>query len=723
MHGSVPLSRFINGVLQPSSSRIPHLTIHILRRQTRPAAQYYSKWPLPRNHCQRRFQHAAAAVGSMPFNSFDQPTFFDEHNESPSSSRTESQVTTNTDAASSSRQAVKESVSMEDLLQENNPDRILLGFVTSSIGDVFVAKADDATFAQAICALDPDYFIVPYRNLYRFVKPTLESEPRFRMMKSLEERIETFIHILDALVTFRQERGHPISLAVYRHLLRCAAAGGHGNLARNVFRGLMPENNITPDVECYNYFMEALNWNQAYGRFERYKLRVVAHYMELRSGDRRRTGFKGHGVASPTNPDNEQSIRLEVLRVFNELVRQGLKGNEATFCNLMIAMAREGDVASVKSVLKSVWNIDVDALERYDEEELESPTFYEPDSPLRPTERLLFTVVHAFGTNNQVSLAGMLLDYVSRNYNMTIPESVWTHLLEWTFVLGCQEQNWRVDNGFGVGRVPRRAVESLYALFHNEPFNVKPSIVDLIYRVKMRTRRRMLDETLEDIRECMRMLDEDRTNVSVLYDRMRDHLNTKHDQMFEDGVASPDFLDLKREYVFASLRLDTHLQLVSIAVRNALKEKDWPLGRFGVEWSYRRLPQLIEEWQAYLPNLVPYYTPTGHVMLWGHEHRKGAIVSANSAQTTKVGSMRAMFDTYSPARLRHSADYVHRGPKGLAAFDEEAASDDEPSRSDWVLKTEDQRRQERLKKRRYGPLNLPGGDWRIDEWKPWSKGP
>jgi len=168
--------------------------------------------------------------------------------------------------------------------------------------------------------------------------------------------------------------------------------------------------------------------------------------------------------------------------------------------------------------------------------------------------------------------------------------------------------------------------------------------------------------------------------------------------------------------------MDCHLQLISIAVRNALKQKDWPAGRLGVEWAYRRIPQLIEEWQAFLPNIVPYYTPTGHVTLRGDEHRAGAILSANSAQTTKVGTMRAMFDTYSPARLRHSADYVHRGPEGLAAFDEETTSNDDPSRSDWVLKTEEQGRQERLRKRRYGPLNPPSGDWRVDEWKPWPKG-
>jgi hypothetical protein len=610
---------------------------------------------------------------------------------------------------------------MEELLKENHPERILQGLVTPSIGDIFIANADDDTFTKAICALDPEYFILPFRSLYRFVKPTLETEPRFRLLKSLEERMDTFASILDRLVTLRQERGHLIPLEIYRHLLRCAAAGGHGNMARNIFRILMPENNITPDVECYNYFMEALNWNQAYGRLERYKLRVVPKHMELRSAGRRRPGFRGHGVASPKNPDNDQSLRLEVLRIFNELVRQGLKGDEATFCNLMIAMAREGDVASVRSVLKSVWNIDVDALERYDEEELESPTFYEDGSPLRPTQALLFTVVHAFGTNNQVNVASMLLDYISRNYNMTIPEDVWTHLLEWTFVLAARGEDSKVSRGYGVGRLSLEGVESLYALFHGEPYNVPPNIVNLIFRVKNRSQRKLLDKAVDDIRECMRMLDDDRTLVSALYDRMVKYVGFRYNRIFDDGVASADFLALRRAYVYASLRLDCHLQLILIAVRNALKEHYWPTAKGEVGWAYRRLPQLVAEWQGYLPNVIPYYTPTGHVTLLGDEHRIEAIYSANSSQMTKVGSMRAMFDTFSPARLRHAADYVRRVPKGLAAFEEEAASEDGENLSDWVLRTEERQRAERLKARDYGHLRQPSADWREDEWRPWSQ--
>lgn len=722
MHGFVPLSRCIDGVLHPFSSRIPHLTVHILRRQGRSAAHAQTRWP-PQSP--QRTQHSAATIG---FPSISIDASFSSHEQAEARSNplnVESRDASATDAQPVSKEAIGRPVSMEELLEENNPERIIFGLVSPSIGDVFVASADDEAFSKAICALDPDHFIIPFRDIHRYLIPALEAEPRFRYVRSFEERMSVFYQILDTLVTLREGRGHALTLDVYRHLLRCAAAGGNANMARNLFRKLMPEKNVTPDLACYNYFMEALNWNRAYGRFERYTLRVVPEHLHFRTRERRLPGFTGHTVASPAQPNNPESLRLEALTLFNEMMRQGLKGDEATYCNLITAMGREGDVSSIKSVLKSVWNIDVDALERYDEEEIESPTFYELESPLRPTERLLFTIVHTFGSNNRVSVASMLIDYVSRNYNMSIPENVWTHLLEWTTVLTAQDGNIRAERGYAIGRVSLAALEMLWTVSHDEPYNVKPKLVDHIFRLKGRLQAQKFEPSISELRECRRMLDEDRDRVSLLYDEMRSHLQHKYHQIFEDGVPSAEFLKLKREFIFASLALDCHLQLVIRAVRRMLKMRSWWDSQkdsrdFRLkEWPHRVLPQMVQEFAEFLPNVIPFFTLTGHVVLDAKEHREAAVMSANSNQTTKAGSMRAMFDTYSPTRLRHSADYVRRGPRGLEAFEEEA----EAEVADWVLDNEEQKREARLKRRRYGVERPPSADWRADEWKPWTGPP
>ncbi|OCT44961.1 hypothetical protein CLCR_05625 [Cladophialophora carrionii] len=612
---------------------------------------------------------------------------------------------------------------MQKLLEENNPDRILLGLVTPQIGYEFIKSADDKAFARAICALDPEHFVVPYRDMFRYMKPSLETQPKHRVVKSLEERVASFVNILDSLVTQRQEHGHALGLDIYRHLLRCTAAAGIGSFARNVFREFMPGEEIVPDLDCYNYFMEALTWNDAYSRHERYRLRIVTHNMLRRSGETRPLGFRGHGVASPLNPKNQESIRLEILSIFNELVNQGLNGNEATFCNLMVAMGREGDLGSVKSVLKSVWNIDVEALDKFDEEELESPTFYEEGSPLRPSARLLTTVVHVFCTNNEVALGGMLLDYISRNYNLAIPGYTWTLLLEWTYVLSIQNRKSRVDRGFGEGRIARRAVESVYHVFHNEPYNVKPKIVDLIFRFKARAVAKRLFPAVYDLRECMALLEEERARLSELYDLLRRWIKDgAYKLIFSDGLPSAEFLDLKRRYILTSLHVDCHIQLISIGVRNTFKKKSWTSTDEGTDWPYRGIPDLITEWRDWLPNILSYYTPTGHVRLWGRDFRHAAIQSANSMQTTRTGSMRLLLDTYSPVRLRHATDFIHhRGPYH-ATFQAEVDNDTSGRLSDWVTQYESALRQERLTDQQVATsvVEMPGPDHLAENWSPWG---
>ncbi|KAL6249366.1 hypothetical protein RBB50_003219 [Rhinocladiella similis] len=730
MQAPVPLPRLLNGALQPPASRIPHLSLHIFRRQLRHPVHHQPQWQPQTPPAHRRYQ--SSAVLGTSFFPLGNITSQDDYNDAATGTFRHATASTSVpDVESSSQSTVRQEVSMEELLEENNPERILLGFVTPSIGERFVLDADDATFTKAICALDPDYFIVPFRDIHRYIKPTLEVGPRFRRVRSYEERISTFYHLLDTLVTMRKERGHKLSLDVYRHLLRCAALGGNGNMARNILRKVMPDNNITPDVACYNYFMEALNWNLAYGRHERFHLRVVPNHTDLRARPSRPKGFQGHSVASPMNRNDDQSLRLEVLRTFNELVRQGLKGDEATFCNLITAMGREGDISSVMSVLKSVWNIDLEALGRYDEEEVESPTFYDADSPLRPTERLLHTVAHTFSSNNQVNVASRLIDYISRNYNMAIPSSVWTQLLEWTTVLAVQLGGRRTRDGHAVGRVSQDGVQALWDAYHDEPYNVPVTIVDLMIKLKCSMRGKHLDLSLQELRICKRLLEDDRTTVAQLYDKMREQLTTNRKQIFADGVASSDFLKLKREFLFASLKLDCHIQLIAVAVRTLLKEKHWNftshLAHFRkVIWPLQLVPDLVLEWSDFLPNIIPYYTPTGHVMISGQQHRHNALVSANSTQTTPVGRMRAAFDTYSPARLRHAVDRVQRAPKNSSKLDEETSSsaeDSDPKYMDWVLQEEKELRAERLNNQSWGTLNNPGPDWRVDEWSPWPSKP
>jgi hypothetical protein len=723
MHGSLPLARLINGFFQPSPSRIPHLTVHIVRRQL-------SRRALPELHrpiaqCSphsRRYSSAAPPITVAGAIS-DLLTSVSGEQDGTTSQEDVAQKTESKRSAPQTRTLT----TMEELLEENHPERILLGLVTAQIGGRFIMTAEDEDFSRAFCALDPEYFVVPYRHAHRHLSHALESRPKYRIVRSFEERTGSFMTILDTVVTLRQEAGHRVTLDVYRHLLKCAASGGMGSFARNVFLTQMPAEGIEPDLACYNHFMNAISWNEAYGRYERQRLQVMGRNMAIRAEQKRPLGWQGHGVASPNRPDNPDSIRQEVLGHFNGLVSRGMSGDEDTFCVLMVAMAREGDISSVKSVLKSVWNVDVDGLNQYDEEELESPTFYEEGSPLRPTTRLLATVVHVFGINNEVAVGGLLLDYISRMYSLEIPEHVWTELLEWTFVLSNKRASSLVEPGFGTGRIDLRAVDSVYHVFHSEPYNVKPQIVDLILRIRARVASQSLQEVLEDLRTCMELLDERRTHVAGLFRKLRQWLQgPESDQVLDDGVPCATFLALRREYVLQSIYMDRDIQLILIAIRRFFKVWKWNHQETSFDYVHRDIPKLVDEWRAWLPNIIPYYTVTGHVRIWARQDRHAALKAANRVQTTRNAFLRTLLDTISPARLRHAVTWLHlshgQNAIWLDKFEEEVANDAEGHHSDWVLRTEQRLRQERLAAPDL-PMAGVGPDRKSEQWWPWGIDP
>lgn len=608
---------------------------------------------------------------------------------------------------------------MWELVKEGHPDRILLALLNPAIARDFISMATDDDFTEAICALDPEYFISPFRDLHYHLNPSMETQPTFRTIKSFEERTNTFLKILRNLIADREAAARTIPLGVYRHLLKSAAVCGRADLAKDIFYQSLPEDHLVPDRACYNYLMEASAWNNLYGGRERHKLRVTADRLEIRSRIKRHPNYTSHGVTTPSNPENPDSIRLQVLKIFNDLVRQQISGDEATFCHLMIAMGREGDMKGVKSVMKSVWNIDVDALNKHDEKELELPIVYELDSILRPSERLLFTIAHIFSSNNQVETASTLLEYVSRHYKIKVPNKIWNHLLGWAYSIFSQGRPWHRKRGLNIGRPSAAAVESLFVVLQGEPYNIKFGIIPLHYRIRVRLAKRVLDVLLDDVRLCRQQLDEDRLALANIYDRMQ-LVMSKYDQTHQNDLATETFLNLRREYILTSLRVEAHLQLMIKDLRNIFKETYFPEGRKIKKWAWQRLPNLILEFSEFLPNLLPYYTPTGHVVLSTKQHRTQAIRESNGFQTRQTATLRNMLDTFSPFKLMKASWAFSCGEKATQKYIQDMWDPySEDLLTDWAADDEMKGRLWRQAEPAYRAPMRPAPEWPESGWTPW----
>ena len=672
MQGVAPFMRKVVASAQQPCSKIPHLNYHIVRRQARLNRSRNDGLPRPvtRRCLQSTLASSAGSIaaedeceGSKP-SRFLASSFFKGH-EQDAQSRPDIQNEILLGEEEPPRAAdlimsgEGSAETIERLLKEENPERLLFALVHSSAGIDFIRNADDALFTSTLCTIDPDRLLGPFKDAHRDVTRSLSEDPTYRWVRSLQSRLDSFAHAIDGIVTTRTGSGHRLSLDVYKYLLKCARIMDDGVLARHIVTGMMPEDGILSDLQCYNDYMEALNWTDASG-LSRHRLRVLPRLLRMRASNHPPKELSGHRVSSPARKDF--GIRHEALEAFQSLISQGLHGDETTFTNLMVAMAREGDVAGVKSILKSVWNIDVDLLAKFDEEEIESPTFYESGTPLRPSERLLFTVAHAFGINNDVAQGAFLIDYISRNYDLTISERVWRELYERSLVLSLQRkgrgsQQRRQEQT--TGAISPEFPEHLFRRMTDEPYNLVPDVAMLTLRARSRRDVRLLDEAINSIAQAIAKMESNRVTLNHMYDFLRDIIQSRYGgSALGSALPADDFLVLRREFLLTSLRVDADLQLIIHCIRNIFQENEWAGSGKLTEWSRRTLPTLLARFQEYVPNELKYQIPTGTVVLHGKDDRNEAIRRKHDDLMRKVGMMRAAIDTEDPGKLVRNAEKV-----------------------------------------------------------------
>ncbi|KAJ6139338.1 hypothetical protein N7471_005824 [Penicillium samsonianum] len=488
-----------------------------------------------------------------------------------------------------------------------------------------VGSLPPTVFIEALHLLSPAHFVIPYRDLHH----TLHGWGVLMLgLKTLEAVFDDFTRDLLTIIQFRTVAGYPPQLAEYTHLFDCAQAMGNGPLINALWDG-MHANDVTPDTVCYNHYMAALVWNHCYVGKEAYNTRIIPHSYKKRRMIDPNPGWRGYATAW-------NSVKGTVLDIFSQMSQDGLSGDEQTYINILLAAARVGDTEATKNILKTVWNVDVDALlaER-DNSMLPPVTPYDTWSGLYPTERLLFAVAHAFGTNNDVYAAMRTVDFIASSYNITISAKVWSELLERTFTLSKEHRRRQAEDG-RTGQVPRDMVRDMFQILTAEPYNVPATLQ--MYRYMTQTNK--LDGDLEacktDMRKAYDVLSQTRAKrkeardavmqcLQPVLDSMRPPANngrkvrdpTKHQR--EKGVQ-PDLsllqcpllaeaintYDLLRLEVFQQI-----YQLQRIAYSMIITNK-WS-GISPKAWELQERPKLLEEWKDFLPERNRYEYRDGEV--------------------------------------------------------------------------------------------------------------
>lgn len=506
-----------------------------------------------------------------------------------------------------SRQDLGLEASFYRTIQDGQPDLVMNALLDPCCAELVVSMPQNI-FVEVLQLLSPSYFVNPYREIHRPLHPTAVRVKRY---KSLDSIFDDFAEKLAAIVQLRQSAGHVLGLAEYTHLLDCARSIGDAYMADMIWNN-MRESGVSPDVQCYNHYMEAKAWDMAYTDREKYNLRMTPFAYRKRKFIHPNDGWRGYGTAG-------RSIRKEVLQIFNEMTEEGHHGDEATFVNVIMACSRVGHVKGIKNVLKTAWNIDVDALlTEPDESNLPPVKNYASSSPLHPTYRLLFTIAHVLGTNNDMPAAVRTLDFVARAYNLSIPEKVWLELFERCFVLSRPRFGRDVQRN-AKGKVSYNFVNLLFQTMTAAPYHVNPTIEVHHILAKTAWDRDRLSEFQHHMRAAYDLLTTTRQKRKKARSIIEKHLSTLQsftNKYQHQAMPNPALANAIHTYDLLRLRTAQQTLILERLARLLLINTRWT-GRDNPAWERRLLPHAIEEWQDFLPESFVYHTRGGLVRFCG----------------------------------------------------------------------------------------------------------
>ncbi|KAB8360830.1 hypothetical protein FH972_024564 [Carpinus fangiana] len=509
--------------------------------------------------------------------------------------------------------------SLEDIfgsLQLDDPVKLVDALADASSSSL--RSIPRTTWSEIISALDPKGDVIaPIHTSHRAFTGRKNKAARalFQHTRS------SYIELLSSFTDVCHRAGKHLQLEHYRQLLRYSANMGANNMARTLWHD-MEEAGISPDLDCYNYRMEALLFNE---------------------GSRLLQTKGAKGIRSQDPEDDEPQVYTRVTlfkpgdsphikKLLKELETQGIKADTRIYCNVITALARDGDLNSVVKILSSVWHLDVRAVMAG--EAISHVSNIEPSNPLYPNTRLITTIADAFGSHGRLTIAIRLTDLVSQHYNVPVKPNVWFRLLQWTALyarLANDDARRSGRSNSSLSRAARREqanhflgdVNMLFQTMTNPPYNVRPTL-DMLHLVQKNS----LGQGLVGTPEFTMPADAGRLQYADAVAKFREEQYQLKNNLSAANshlgriVPAKKTSRLERRTRVSQMRkaigkhyLTWWAHLIvqhSVPVSTELSPEEEEQIR---DWQLRGIPNFVTSNRAFMPSTFQYQTPGGMVRL------------------------------------------------------------------------------------------------------------
>lgn len=466
------------------------------------------------------------------------------------------------------------------------------------------------TFSEILRLLDPKHFFGRHKELLK----------DFSHRDLLDMRIDTidddgthraytvYLWHLHRIIIKRRQK-HSMYLSDYKMLLKAAKFTGYQAVADLTWKSLisnqsqvMENRRILPDVECFNYYIATMCWSDILSPFHYHRLKVVPQYKAQRQWEVRPHQLNRHRLGS------NNGIKLSVSRLFREMSKTGLIGNEETFCLLLVSASREGDLETAGTILNRVWQIDIESNSSNNSKNSKLNNLL-PDSPLHPSQRLIRTVVHIYCINNDLPTAIRVMDQISRKFSIEISIQTWQDLLRWTSFFARKKGNAvNIEKGFAEGLLPPASMSQVWENMISEPYNVKPTLSMYNIYIRHLLKNRQIGKAQVQIVEAHRL--------HIILARKVDRYRI----LFENSLTRRKFDSTitsirQRDFIFHRLKLRISRMYMRLWLNHLIFRPGHYLTKYHADWAFREVPNLVRKYKSFLRGKLAYPTYTGHVLL------------------------------------------------------------------------------------------------------------
>ena len=494
-----------------------------------------------------------------------------------------------------------------EAIRLDDPQTLLVEFWELSRDPEILAAIPGTTFLEILRLFDRRGGFVAFFREYKQWHPKhywwlLDLDRQF--YQSLQD-CRTLYH--DIWCRRLRSVGH-MGVPEYAGFLRLARNTWNGDAALSLMKDML-RRDVQPDAICYNLYFEARCWSDMWNPYERQLRRVIPYNQYIRQKHPARKladmTIKGYRI-------EEGGLKSEVTRMFMKMIGEGTMADTTAFGHLMTALAREGDLDGVRSILRKIWDVDADATSEADNECQNEPLISR-DSPVYPNQALLFIIAHVFGSNNDVPTAVRLVDHFSRKFKVRIPYIAWSELLEWAFVLSSRRHNINNVRGVELGRLPSGSVHKLWDVMISKPYCIQPGIqmYDLIIRSMWRQLK--INLMLQYVTEGVKI-------AQIHFQQHRNLVRTK-ENLEKKGAYGADAKDLayyKRRIDVAHRRRLQSFVTVHKWFRLLLSKRGW-IGEKSFKliiWERQGIPNVVKAlWRYRAARGVRYTAATGVVHL------------------------------------------------------------------------------------------------------------